>query len=639
LKGYLRQRGFSATVRDLNIEGLHFLVSGKNREKLRALLRERFAELNRKTTLHRAAEMEYWRLAEAMDCFHDFESALAGMMDGRLFFRKDLYQRNRNALEDLFTILAAVYFPFRFGFNQADHLIAPWDFDLLDFYISRRLSPFAEFYENILKDFSPVGLIGISLTFVSQIPETFYLCRLIRQRMPERFIMLGGGCIDQIMRHGRPAARDRILDYADAVVLQEGEKAIEMLAAQGKTHSAQELAAIPNLVCKDLKNGTVIHGPEWVLDLGKSAPPDYTDLQLDRYMAPAPMLLYSPSRGCYWNKCSFCSYGFNQSGRHGYREVPAGQAVADLLALQALHGVDNFYLSCDVLAPGYTVELAEKIIASGLRINWSTDLRVEAAYTPAKCRLLYEAGLRSVALGVESGCERMLKIMDKGTSPERIREVSRNFHQAGIAVAWMTFLNHPGEKEADALATLNLLAALRDTVDQFIVGDFSLMPGSLLAGNPGRYGIISVYYTAGDVFGQFPLHVMRQEESCGTGNPAAGSVVDQMLASLSGRYHLDHYPWAGSISTHHSFLYILRFGPRVFAQCWQGGRKRRMSAAKRDRGPILRHNVHELQKREERFRCEYLRNALRRDKRSNFAPLSYAHFEKALREGGPCRKS
>ena len=473
LKGYLRRRGIEVVVRDLNIEGLDFLQDPGTMAGWRQRLTDRFRQLNNRRRLSLYEQMEYWRVAEAVTLGRDAGDSFAVMRDARRFYQQKSYLRGRNGLEEFFRLMEAVFFPFRFGFNRANHLAAPWDFDLLDHYITGRCSPFDQFYRRLLADLAPPPFVGLSLTFVSQIPETFYLCRLLREYFPACFIMLGGPCIDQIIRNGTEQATSRIFDFADAVGMQEGEKTLEELLpllSAGNSDPGR-LAAIPNLIMKDPASGAIRQGPAWTLDLADGAAPDYSDLGLDRYLAPARLLLYSPTRGCYWNKCSFCCYGFNQSGRHLYREIPVAQAVADLRLLQEEFKVSNFYLSCDVLAPAYAIDLARRIIAEGLDIRWSTDLRIEASYTPENCRLLYQAGLRAVAFGIESGADRVLRLMNKGIKAELIRRINRNFHQAGIATSWMTFLSHPGETGQEAMQTLDLIETESAMIDQFIVAN------------------------------------------------------------------------------------------------------------------------------------------------------------------------
>ncbi len=639
LKGYLRGRGIEVTVRDWNVEAFSFLTAASTIGEWRQRLEARYAELNGRDSLTLEEQMEYRRLAKALPLLQqDFWALLAMMREEGSFYDRAAYGGARDGMEDLFRIMEAVYFPFRFSCNRADHLVAPWDFRLLDSYIENRQSPLDRFYRQQLAELAAPRFVGISLTFISQIPEVFYLCRLLREFFPGCFLMLGGPCVDLMVRHGRPEVVGRILDYVDGITLQEGEKTLEQLLpllAEG-IPDLEKLLTIPNLISRDTLSGIIHQGPTWVLDLTESAAPDYSDLDLSLYLAPSPMLLYSPTRGCYWNKCSFCGYGFNQSGAHSYREIPVQQAVADLGRMQEQFGTSNFYLSCDVLSPDYAFRLAQAIIDSGLEVYWSTDLRIEASYTPERCRLLYRGGLRAVAFGVESCAPAVLRLMHKGITPERIRSVNRHFHQAGISTAWMTFLGHPGEGFVEAQATLDMLGAERKVVDQFIVGTFGLTPGSRIACRPEEFGINAISYTAGDVFNLFPLYTQRNG---GTHlNDLQSSQLDGQIADLSSRYQLDHYPWAGAISTHHSFLYLLRYGQRVFAKAWPQPQKRRQKAGSgrkiRPRFPLAA-----LHRQEERFMGRYLEGALQLDSETGLAPLCFDHFQAALtRESGGSKR-
>lgn len=639
LKGYLGRRGIPVTVRDLNVEAFSFLTDASTIGGWRQQLAARFDELNGRERLTLSEQMEYRRVAEALPLFQqDFGAHLAVMREEGSFYDRAAYGGARDGIEDLFRIMEAVCFPFRFSCTRADHLVAPWDFRLLDSYIENRQSPLDRFYRSQLAELAAPNFVGISLTFISQIPEVFYLCRLIRDAFPDCFLMLGGPCVDLMVRHGRPEVAGRILDHVDGITMQEGEKTLEQLLpllASSRSPDPAQLAAIPNLISRDTFSGTLRQGPPWVLDLAESAAPDYSDLDLSLYPAPSSMLLYSPTRGCYWNKCSFCGYGFNQSGAHSYREIPVQQAVADLRMMQEQFGTTNFYLSCDVLAPDYAFRLAQAIVDSGLEIHWSTDLRIEAAYTPERCRLLYRGGLRAVAFGVESCSPAVLRLMHKGTTPERIRAVNRNFHQAGISTAWMTFLGHPGEGFKEGRATLDMLAAERRVVDQFIVGTFGLTPGSRIACRPEEFGIDSISYTTGDLFRLFPLYTERKGRS---DNDPRMEQLDAQIADLSCRYQLDHYPWAGAISTHHSFLYLLRYGQRVFAKAWPLVRKKKQrSGAGKKIHP--RFPLAELRRREERFMGHYLERALQPDQDKGLTPLCFDHFQAALaRESGGSKR-
>lgn len=627
LKGYLRQRGISVQLFDYNIECLYFLLASKTMADWRHKLSARFQELNSRKRLTLYEQMEYWRIAEALPLCRDFSDCLAQMKNPRQFYQKKKYLQARDGFEELFQVMEALYFPFRFSFNRADHLVAPWDFKLLDYYISLQKSPLDAFYYGQLAKLTNPVFIGISLTFVSQIPETFYLSHLIKKQFPACFLMLGGPCIDQIIRNSGEDTACQIFKYVDAVGMQEGEQTLAQLLPllSNQNHADEDFTSIPNLMMKGSEPGSFRRGPAATFDPADAPRPDYSDLAQNRYLAPEQMLLYSPTRGCYWNKCSFCCYGFNQSGRHAYREIPVEEAVADLRAMQEEFGAKNFYLSADVLSPAYAFALSERIISEGLDIRWSTDLRIEASYTPERCQLLHQAGLRAVAFGIESGSDRVLSLMNKGINAALICRTNRNFHQAGISTSWMTFLNHPGETAQEAEATIELIHRQRTMIDQFITGEFNLTPGSLISCHPEQYSIDSVYHAQGDVLRLFPLFSMLDVGA----QPTDTSCLEERIENLSQHYQLDYYPWAGAISTHHSFLYILNYGQRVFARPWPRAATKPRPKDRSAKSQI-KFSVEKCREREQAFMHDYLSKALQPGERTVHAPLSFEHFQAAL---------
>jgi hypothetical protein len=561
-----------ATVVDLNIAAARHLLSPAAVRDCAERLAERFGRLDGRRRLNRLEQLEYLALAEARPLARRLLTA--GVMpaetfqDPGRFYDFAAYRQARDLAEAALACHSAAYFPYQFHFNRASHLALPWHPALLEAYYRERRSPLDRFYRDTLARLG-IGdrdLVGINLTFISQIPEAFYLAQLLRETAPSRFIVMGGSCLQQMLAHGDEAARRWVVAAADAACRFEGEAMLPALAAAWSDAKAwddpvqrfQRLAQVPNLLLA-APDGRLHEGPMRVGDLSALAAPDYGDLDLDGYLAPERTLLFAPTRGCYWDRCAFCDYGASRTGCHGYREMEAQKAAEQLAALAERHATRNFYLSVDVMAPRFAEALAKALVARGAPIRWSADFRIEKYYSAERCALLHQAGLRAVAFGVESGADRVLRAMDKGLSVARVREVNARFHQAGIATAWMTFSGHPGEKAADALETARLIHQQRNVVDLFILGRFGLTSGARIAADPGRYGLGRVFYCQTDDFRLFPLY-----EDLSSAPSRDDPRVDKAVARLSQEYFLDHYPWAGAISTHHSFLYFLRFGPDIF---------------------------------------------------------------------------
>jgi radical SAM superfamily enzyme YgiQ (UPF0313 family) len=96
------------------------------------------------------------------------------------------------------------------------------------------------------------------------------------------------------------------------------------------------------------------------------------------------------------------------------------------------------------------------------------------------------AGVVEVLCGVESGSERILKVIKKGTTPDvngRARELARKH---GIRFKALTMVGLPTESREDALATKNWL--LKYQPDDFDCTVYQPMRGSPIGDNPDREG-------------------------------------------------------------------------------------------------------------------------------------------------------
>jgi len=202
----------------------------------------------------------------------------------------------------------------------------------------------------------------------------------------------------------------------------------------------------------------------------------------------------------------------------------------------------------------------QAIVDSGLDIRWATDLKPEKYLTQERADILRKAGAVACALGVESGSDRVLKLIDKGAPIAVVSDVVDRLATAGIAAEAMCFTEFPTETHEEALDTLELLDGWRDRLAVYIVGEFGLTHGSLVAQDPSRFGIRETWELEGDQLG---LGIFFAPESPWKSADERAD-VDERLSELSTGWTLRTYPWAGAVSTAHTILYYDRFGPTVF---------------------------------------------------------------------------
>lgn len=488
------------------------------------------------------------------------DEALSGFYDPDVFYDERMYKKASQGLKNLYANLSRVSGTVLDN-NQHFDPLGPWTLKKLKTYFQQKRSPFHHFYQaklSSLMDVKPL-VIGINLTFASQIPEAFYIAQWVRAASPSTFILLGGALAGQIVTQISEQMVAKLLRVFNGICYFEGGPTLRSVISQLKIENRLE-EPVPNMVW--MQDGRVIRGPEESIDFQSSSPPDFDGFDLNKYLAPSPIILFHPTAGCYWNRCSFCRYGFNQECGARYREMNPVDAAAQIQALQEKYRVDNFYMSADVLSPKFAVGFAAAMLEKKIEIKWSTDLRIEKSYTKEVANLLARSGLVSVAFGIESGSDRILKKMDKGINRDLIAAINRNFNESGIATCWMMFHYHPTETLDEATESIRLLEQHRKHIALFIVGEFGLTPHSKIYDNPAAFEIQKILYHPQDVFQLYPYPEYGSNQKMSS--RAHMATLDQMTASVASHYLLRSYPYAGAISTHHSMLYFVKKGKDAF---------------------------------------------------------------------------
>jgi len=185
--------------------------------------------------------------------------------------------------------------------------------------------------------------------------------------------------------------------------------------------------------------------------------PDMSDFDLD---ADYPYLAAQASASCPY-MCSFC----NVASFYGdYREKPPRQTVEEMLKLYNLYGNQLFFMN-DALLNRIATGLAENFLKSPIALYWDGYLRVDPEVCNHENTLLWRrGGMYRVRLGVESGSQRVLDLMDKRITPELTKETLFSLANAGIKTTAYWVIGHPGETEEDFLHTLKLLEETRNYI-------------------------------------------------------------------------------------------------------------------------------------------------------------------------------
>ncbi len=161
------------------------------------------------------------------------------------------------------------------------------------------------------------------------------------------------------------------------------------------------------------------------------------------------------SRGCPYH-CNWCAKPI-WGQRYNVRRPE--NVVAELVWLKETYHPDHLWFADDIfgLKPGWIEQFADLAEQANLRLPFKSLNRADLLLKGETIPALRRAGAQIVWIGAESGSQRILDAMEKGTRVEQIREASARLHAHGIAVGFFLQFGYPGETREDVEKTLQLV--------------------------------------------------------------------------------------------------------------------------------------------------------------------------------------
>jgi len=322
---------------------------------------------------------------------------------------------------------------------------------------------------------------------VAIVEDSFnYVTKMCTVRLREATIEMiaaarSSGC--RVLVSGSDAS-DHPLRYldagADAVLLGEPEATLADVAAAWAVDADATIGAIAGLAIRGEDDELEITGP-------RAGSRDLDALPLpawDLVDAGAYRRAWRQAHGrTSWNVVTSrgCPYGCNWCakpvfGRRYAQRSPAAVAE-ELRRLKSEIAPDHVWFADDIfgLTARWIGELAEQIVARDARIPFMIQCRADLVSAKV-ARALADAGCEEVWMGVESGSQRILDAMDKGTTIDEVRTATRALKAHGIRACWFLQLGYPGEQWDDVIATRDLVR--RERPDDIGVSVAYPLPGT-----------------------------------------------------------------------------------------------------------------------------------------------------------------
>lgn len=305
--------------------------------------------------------------------------------------------------------------------------------------------------------------VGISTMTGTQILHALEAARIVRIKTKDRIPIIWGGAHPSILP--QQTAQN---DLVDVVCIGEGEDTFsELIKCLGKKGSLDSIAGIA--FKKGDKIITTVSRP--LIDVERLLPVPWDLINVEDYIHPDMYLKESPrtldigqtSRGCPFS-CTFCSSASIRQRKWRAMSVERSlEAIAEPVKRFNLTGIwirdDEFYIN-----RSRANKICEDMIRYSLNIHWYTSgtrIDVFNKATEQEIVLLKKSGAYVLKFGAESGSERILKLMNKGITPDETIKANLKAKRHGIIPAFAFMMGFPTETFAEMHQTVDLIIRLR----------------------------------------------------------------------------------------------------------------------------------------------------------------------------------
>ena len=318
---------------------------------------------------------------------------------------------------------------------------------------------------DVLEQYYDVCSIYLFSTFTANYERTCELVKMIRERCIPEAVFIAGG-------HHASALPDVVAQTFDCVIIGEGEIAESKLITELLSGRRPSERIIVGECIKDLDN------VGWI---------DYSLAQLERYTRRVnghKSISVLTSRGCPY-KCEFC----NSTLMKRYKSVrfrSAQDVIAEVLYLNQQYSVTSFRIQDDI----FSINRARlKEIADGLE-KYHFSFRCFARVDNIDDDILNDfkrMGIFHLSFGVESGSQRILDLMNKGTKVEDIRRSIQLAKAYGMKCRVYLIAGYPGETIESLDETISMIREVEP--DDVSVYPLIPYPGTPLFENRKKYRI------------------------------------------------------------------------------------------------------------------------------------------------------
>ncbi|NOX63577.1 MAG: B12-binding domain-containing radical SAM protein [Chloroflexi bacterium] len=161
------------------------------------------------------------------------------------------------------------------------------------------------------------------------------------------------------------------------------------------------------------------------------------------------------TRGCPYH-CNWCA---KPIWGQRYNARSPENVVAELKWLKQTYHPDHIWFADDIvgLKPGWWTRFAELVAQEDALVPFKCLSRVDLLLRQGEVEAMKRAGCDIVWVGAESGSQKILDAMEKGTRVEQIYQATELLHRHGVRVGFFLQFGYPGETREDIEKTLQMV--------------------------------------------------------------------------------------------------------------------------------------------------------------------------------------
>jgi radical SAM superfamily enzyme YgiQ (UPF0313 family) len=324
------------------------------------------------------------------------------------------------------------------------------EYESYDNYVSALNSlehPTWKLLRKLVKEQNP-DLIGIG-ALTTKFGSVIQTARFCKQVLPDIPIVVGGAHASTM-----PELTLKIPEVDFALRGESDESFPDLLEAiEGRKSFDQ----VKSLSFK--KNGKIIHNADrpFTQDLDTLALPDRSALLHPDHYSSEDMGIILTSRGCPF-RCSYCFHMWERKVR--FRSVES--VIEEIMNVHNTYGTTQFSMKDDsfTVKKAHVMALCEAFKKLPFKITFNCTTRVDLL-DEELLKAMKESGCAQVALGIETGSERILKETDKDITLQQVIKTTRMLNQHRLFWTGYFMIGLPTEREEDIIQTLNFLKVVK----------------------------------------------------------------------------------------------------------------------------------------------------------------------------------